>query len=1131
MAITSLYISGTSFSVTGDYTDVFSEGRAVRGDNGVDGYSYGTVDTSSYSPNTTTIVLNTVSGTLTSNLTTTLVGIVDVITGSLPDHDHSGVGYGGTIDISAISDHATLGNLDYASAGHTGFAPTSHNQLEASITDLDKYTQAEVDALTWTESDITDLDKYTQAEVDAAIALASGTTNHSELDELDYASAGHTGFQPAGDYATNTKVDTTSGTLQDQIDNLDTGYITESEMTTISGDLVAQIPTDYYTQAEVASEIATFSGTIDHDTLNNFESDEHFPWTDVTDAITTATGSLTTNHSDLNELDYASAGHTGFQPAGSYVTDSEMTTISGDLVSGYVAADAVVTNAYIAADTTLSGELYAGYTAADTVVTNAYIAADVIVDAKIDTTSGTLQAEIDGLSLDHSDLNQLDYASAGHTGFVSDTAMTTISGDLVDGYTAADTVVTNAYIAADVILDTKIDTISGSLHDQIIESAANAPTVYYIHENASDIGGYESIKPIPSDNVESQDTATIGSGDGETLIEPYITTSGDPNTTAIAAGTWNMVLWADVSSVVSGPHYIRAKWYRREAGGTEHYLFEQEAEITSTDPTRYVVDTTVSGIDMDVTDRLVVKMYAEVGSVGDRTIGYYVEGIDRPTRFTTPVYQSLISNHGDLTGLTDDDHTQYHNDTRGDARYYTETELNAGQLDNRYYTETEINNFDYVNSTTLTTVSGDLVSGYIAADVVVTNAYIAADVALSGTIDHDTIVNNHNLTTDIDHDALTNFATNEHFTEASIDKYTQAEITTISGDLVAQIPTSHTELSDIGSNAHSVIDSHISSTANPHSVDETDILPDQTTASGKYLYTDGVNSSWLTIDTISGATGADGADGAQGIQGIQGEQGIQGIQGETGVSGSVGATGDTGAQGDQGIQGDQGPIGVSGTIGATGAQGEQGIQGEKGDTGDTGATGASGDGTTLSGLADTPTGYDNGKYLKSTASGTEWATAGGIANVVEDTTPQLGGDLDINDKYIMLDPVPASDDTGNGVAATMTVDANATGVGAALYLVSDGNFDEADASAAATMPCSALALETGTGSKKVLLQGFLRNDGWTWTVGGRVYVSETTGALTQTQPSTASACVQPVGIATHADRIWFNPTLDFVEVA
>jgi len=36
-------------------------------------------------------------------------------------------------------------------------------------------------------------------------------------------------------------------------------------------------------------------------------------------------------------------------------------------------------------------------------------------------------------------------------------------------------------------------------------------------------------------------------------------------------------------------------------------------------------------------------------------------------------------------------------------------------------------------------------------------------------VDHDQLTNTHNLTTDIDHDALTNYAANEHFTEASID--------------------------------------------------------------------------------------------------------------------------------------------------------------------------------------------------------------------------------------------------------------------------------------------------------------------------------------------------------------------------
>jgi hypothetical protein len=36
-----------------------------------------------------------------------------------------------------------------------------------------------------------------------------------------------------------------------------------------------------------------------------------------------------------------------------------------------------------------------------------------------------------------------------------------------------------------------------------------------------------------------------------------------------------------------------------------------------------------------------------------------------------------VTDHGALTGLADDDHTQYHNDARGDARYYTKSQVDT----------------------------------------------------------------------------------------------------------------------------------------------------------------------------------------------------------------------------------------------------------------------------------------------------------------------------------------------------------------------------------------------------------------------------------------------------------------------
>ncbi|MEO7904247.1 MAG: hypothetical protein ABIR91_00470 [Candidatus Saccharimonadales bacterium] len=38
---------------------------------------------------------------------------------------------------------------------------------------------------------------------------------------------------------------------------------------------------------------------------------------------------------------------------------------------------------------------------------------------------------------------------------------------------------------------------------------------------------------------------------------------------------------------------------------------------------------------------------------------------------------SGVTDHGALTGLTDDDHTQYHTNTRGDARYYQKSEVDT----------------------------------------------------------------------------------------------------------------------------------------------------------------------------------------------------------------------------------------------------------------------------------------------------------------------------------------------------------------------------------------------------------------------------------------------------------------------
>lgn len=120
--------------------------------------------------------------------------------------------------------------------------------------------------------------------------------------------------------------------------------------------------------------------------------------------------------------------------------------------------------------------------------------------------------------------------------------------------------------------------------------------------------------------------------------------------------------------------------------------------------------------------------------------------------------------------------------------------------------------------------------------------------------------------------------------------------------------------------------------------------------------------------------------------------------------------------------------------------------------------------------------------------------------------------------------------TYSGISSKMTVDVNAKGFGAPLYMAADGHLETADATTNATMPCAALAMETGTGTKEVLLYGVTTYSTWAWAVGGLLYVSTDVGELTQSAPYSTGEQVQVVGVAISSDTILFNPNYVLIEL-
>jgi hypothetical protein len=137
---------------------------------------------------------------------------------------------------------------------------------------------------------------------------------------------------------------------------------------------------------------------------------------------------------------------------------------------------------------------------------------------------------------------------------------------------------------------------------------------------------------------------------------------------------------------------------------------------------------------------------------------------------------------------------------------------------------------------------------------------------------------------------------------------------------------------------------------------------------------------------------------------------------------------------------------------------------------------------------------------------------------------------------ILVEATPSTDASSSGVKIVLTANENHA-FGDAIYIDSStGKAKLANASAIGT--ASAVAICTGTtlanNTGTYLFHGIGRYDTWAWTVGGVVYLS-TTGTsgntLTQTAPTGTGKVVQILGIATHADRIYFYPQLVQMELA
>lgn len=168
-----------------------------------------------------------------------------------------------------------------------------------------------------------------------------------------------------------------------------------------------------------------------------------------------------------------------------------------------------------------------------------------------------------------------------------------------------------------------------------------------------------------------------------------------------------------------------------------------------------------------------------------------------------------------------------------------------------------------------------------------------------------------------------------------------------------------------------------------------------------------------------------------------------------------------------------------------------------------------------------------------TVGGTQTLTAKTLTSPAITTATLSGTQLLAEGASVGLDPSPSADGVYSGTTVTGTAGATLA-FGDLIYLdPTDSRWELADANAASGADgdsrgilgiCVQAAAADGSATT-ILLNGIVRADAAfpALTVNNPVYVSETAGDITQTQPTTTDVVIRIVGVAFTADSIYFNP--------
>lgn len=191
--------------------------------------------------------------------------------------------------------------------------------------------------------------------------------------------------------------------------------------------------------------------------------------------------------------------------------------------------------------------------------------------------------------------------------------------------------------------------------------------LYLVDLNKSGISGYKDLeKPPMTAGAEVETGVSVASSDGEVLIEEFA--SPALGLEMLPAGTFEFYIYGSVSQA-DGVSEIAGRVYKRTYAGGETELFDfttGEIESSTDSPGLFDVSYSSSDIDIDPTDRLILKLYGKTDYATAITVNLHYQGAVNQSRIFLPVMLPRFTG-GDMASALYDPNLDGYADQSSDA--------------------------------------------------------------------------------------------------------------------------------------------------------------------------------------------------------------------------------------------------------------------------------------------------------------------------------------------------------------------------------------------------------------------------------------------------------------------------------